>query len=214
LGLSGLKRVVAIVGLLLDTPVMVIGAMLVSPLLGPITGIVVNASLGRLGKMVRAEYSIATLLAASFLVSLTLSLVISRFSALSIGSETMLRTNPRVVDVLVAVLLGVAGGMALVRSFAETLVGVAVADSLIPPVAAAGVVASLRMTELLVGSLILVLVNLIGLQVDGLLVMMLKGVESRISYDRRRAIRYRLSTLLVLLTMLIILSAVIIYFIG
>ncbi len=206
-----ISTVVALAGLLLDNPVIVIGAMLVSPLLGPVNAVVVNASLGRVRKTLAAELSILVLMLASLVFSLSVALALQTFTPLKVTGEILLRTKPTAVDILVALLLGAAGSMALAKSMAETLVGVAVAASLLPPAAAFGILAAAGLTSLSLNALALMLINLIGLQAGGLFTMSILGVQPRLYYERKRASKQRILALLILALMLLLLYTFITY---
>ena len=137
--------------------------------------------------------------------SVKASLLLQTFTPLQVTDEIMLRTRPSAVDILVALLLGAAGSMALARSMAETLVGVAVAASLLPPATAAG------LAKPSLNALALTLINLLGLQAGGLFTMSILGIQPRLYYERRRAFRQRLLALTALTLLLLLLYLFIAY---
>ncbi|WP_199553732.1 DUF389 domain-containing protein [Sandaracinobacteroides hominis] len=126
---------IAILGMLLSSPAVVIGAMLISPLMAPI---------------VNAGFSLATFdwptvrssllaLAAGTLLAIGFTALLVLASPLQdLTSEILARTRPNLFDLLVAIFSALAGGYATVRGRGETIVGVALATSLMPPLAAVG----------------------------------------------------------------------------
>ena len=130
---------IAVAGLFLDNPVMVIGAMLLSPLLGPINAFAVNATLGRIRNLLRIQLSILTLLFSVIAVSTLITFVTSRFMDLTVTSQIVLRGSTSLKDVGIGMILGFAGGLALVAAIPEILVGVGVASALLPPATVAGI---------------------------------------------------------------------------
>ena len=124
-------------GLLENSPATIIGAMLIAMLYGPIVGIglgLAEADLPLLGRSLFAEIvGGAFVLASGFLIGMA-----SR--DLVIGNEILGRTSPSMVDLLVALVGGLAGGYTFVSTgLSGVVVGVAIATSLVPPLATCGI---------------------------------------------------------------------------
>ena len=81
------STLIALAGLFLDNPVTVIGAMLLSPLLGPINAFAINACIGKIKKILRIEFSIIILLISVIILSAVITFIISFFFELPIGSQ-------------------------------------------------------------------------------------------------------------------------------
>ncbi len=126
---------IAILGLLLSSPAVVIGAMLISPLMGPIMLMGFSLAILDLAALRQAVVNLAV----GTLVALTTSFLIVFISPLTeITSEILARTRPNFFDLLVAVFSGLAGGYAVIHRKGETIVGVAIATALMPPLAVTG----------------------------------------------------------------------------
>ena len=126
---------IATIGLLLNSPAVIVGAMLISPLMGPITlsGLSVALASPR-----RAALGGGSLLA-GIVLSLGVSIAIVQLSPLhNVTSEILARTRPNLFDLLVAIFAGLAGGYAVIRGRGSAIVGVAIATALMPPLAAVG----------------------------------------------------------------------------
>jgi uncharacterized hydrophobic protein (TIGR00341 family) len=182
-----LATTIVLVGLFLNNVVIIIGAMLLAPLLGPINAASVNANLGKVKQLVQAEYSIARLVAISILIACVITVVTSTFVPLSLTEQILIRSDVTVVDIAVAILIGIAGGLALISNFPESLVGVAVAAALLPPATVTGIGLAYLRADLYAGALILTLSNLFGLQAGGILILRLKGITPRRYYEKAKA---------------------------
>lgn len=127
---------IASVGLNVNSTAVIIGAMLISPLMGPIMG----AGLGvavydfRLVKRALFNLGIATL------ISLIVSALYFAVSPLQDAqSELLARTTPTIWDVLIALFGGLAGIVGITRNERSNVIpGVAIATALMPPVCTAG----------------------------------------------------------------------------
>ncbi|MCB1909124.1 MAG: DUF389 domain-containing protein [Rhodocyclaceae bacterium] len=167
---------IATIGLLLNSPAVIIGAMLISPLMGPIA--LTGASVATLSAPhMRAGLSA---LAAGALAALTLSGLIVLLSPLHDSTpEILARTRPNLFDLVVAVLSGLAGGYATVRGRGGAVVGVAIATALMPPLAvvAFGIVS--RQWQLASGAGLLFLTNMVAIALAIALVLSCYGFARR-----------------------------------
>jgi uncharacterized hydrophobic protein (TIGR00271 family) len=132
----GFAIVIASIGLNVDSTAVVIGAMLISPLMGPIMGFGVGVGINDLS-MVRK--SILNLAVATG-ISIAASAVYFFISPLDTPSnELFARTNPTLLDVLVAIFGGLTGILAGSRKEKSNVIpGVAIATALMPPLCTAG----------------------------------------------------------------------------
>jgi len=90
--------------------------------------------------------------------------------------QIMNRTAPHLLDLMAALATGVAGAFALSRrDVSDTLPGVAIAVSLVPPLANVGILLAFREATLATGSLLLFLTNYVAILITGALVFVLMG---------------------------------------
>jgi len=123
---------IAILGLLQSSAAVVIGAMLISPLMGPIVQLGFSLCVVDFRMMGRALLA----LLAGVLLALGTAMCIVWLSPLrEATSEILARTQPTLFDLLVALLSGLAGGYAVITRKGEAIVGVAIATALMPPLA-------------------------------------------------------------------------------
>lgn len=129
--------VIASVGLNVNSTAVIIGAMLISPLMGPITGIGLALGTNDLHLMRNALRNLLIMIAISLIASCLYFLV----SPLNLANPTELesRTSPTIYDVLIALFGGLAGILESSRKEKGTvLAGVAIATALMPPLCTAG----------------------------------------------------------------------------
>jgi uncharacterized hydrophobic protein (TIGR00271 family) len=158
--LSGLSAAIATLGLLLSSPAVVIGAMLLSPLMGPI--ILLGFAFWRADW--RSTGAALVSLGAGLGIALVVAVALTWVSPLKEPtSEILARTHPNLFDLLIAVFSGLAGGYAVVRRRGETAIGVAIATALMPPIATVGFGVGVGDTAIAVGALLLFATNLIAI---------------------------------------------------
>lgn len=126
---------IAVLGLLLSSPAVVIGAMLISPLMSPILGLGFGLALFDFAEMRRSLIALAmgAVAATAFTV-----LIVSLSPLKAPTVEILARTRPSLFDLLVALFAALAGTYAIIRGRGETIVGVAIATALMPPLAVMG----------------------------------------------------------------------------
>ncbi len=150
--------VIASVGLNVNSTAVIIGAMLISPLMGPIIGM--GFSMGTFdGKLMKDALRNLLIM---FLVSLAASAAYFFISPLSLVDPTELeaRTSPTIYDVLIALFGGLAGMLENSRSERGTVLsGVAIATALMPPLCTAGYGLAHANAHFFFGALFLFLIN-------------------------------------------------------
>ena len=148
---------IAMLGLLLSSPAVVIGAMLLSPLTGPVTGF----GFGLATFDFDAMRNSALALASGAMIALLFAALIVILSPIQpMTGEIAAHTRPNLFDLIVAILSAIAGGYAAIRGRHGIVVGAAVATALIPPLATAGFGFATRNWPLFGGALLLFLSNL------------------------------------------------------
>jgi uncharacterized hydrophobic protein (TIGR00341 family) len=190
---------IALFGLFGNNSEIVIGGMLISPLLGPINAFTVNASLGRVRKMISSLIATGLLLFSAISISAIATFVTFLFVRLPLTNEINLRTTVSPLDLAVALLLGIASSLALAGRLPEILVGVSVAVALVPPAVVSGIGIALLNSRILAGALALTFSNMLGLQLGGILTLVSKGIVPRKYYEKEIARRRTLYTIIVLI---------------
>lgn len=173
---------IASVGLNVNSAAVIIGAMLVSPLMGPIMGF--GLSLGiydfELLKKSLRNFTFAVV------VSLATSTLYFFLSPLSVAqSEILARTTPTIWDVLIAFFGGLAGIVAQTRKDRTSTVipGVAIATALMPPLCTAGYGLGTMQLEYFVGALYLFTINAVLISIATLLIVRFLKYERKQQVD-------------------------------
>lgn len=194
-----LSSLIALLGLLLNSPAVVIGAMLISPLMGPILacGLALTAADWNIGKKAARNVGL------SVAEAIVITALATRLSPLrEVTPEILARTNPNLMDLLIALFSGIAGTLALgSRKTAMTILpGVAIATALIPPLATVGYGIGTAQSTIASGALMLFLTNFAAIVLSAGLVFLLIGVRPRGSgTDQHFIARHRIAIAVLLL---------------
>ncbi len=149
--------VIASVGLNVNSTAVIIGAMLISPLMGPIIGVGYGVAVHD-GALVRQSSVTLAVFVALSLAASTAYFAISPLT--QAHSELLARTSPNVWDVLIAFFGGAAGMIGLTRKEKTTLIpGVAIATALMPPLCTAGYGIASGQPTFFLGAFYLFLIN-------------------------------------------------------
>jgi uncharacterized hydrophobic protein (TIGR00271 family) len=191
----------ASLGLLEDSTAVVIGAMLVAPLMGPLIGAGLALAQGNLA-LYRKSVGVALLgLLSGFAVSVTMGLLNPGFEP---SIEVEARGNPDILDLGVAVLSGFVAAYALGRpGLANTLAGVAIAAALVPPLCVIGIGLTNDQPVVAANSAILLLTNVVAIILSAAGAFILLGVRGR--KTKRPINRWARSAFLVLTMLAVIL---------
>ena len=134
-----LSAVIASAGVVSDSTATVIGAMIVAPLMTPILGIVLAVVLADRANLRRCIVLVVGGAAAVVGIGWLLGLFVPYPVVAATNSQVAARVTPRIVDLVAALATGAVGSVALARSdISDTLPGVAIAISLVPPLAVVG----------------------------------------------------------------------------
>ncbi|MFB6830605.1 DUF389 domain-containing protein [Streptomyces hydrogenans] len=134
-----LASVIASAGVVGDSTATVIGAMIVAPLMTPILGTALALVLADRSHVVRSALLVFGGAVAVVLIGMLLSWIAAPPDAFASNSQVSSRISPRLIDLLAAPATGTVGAFALVRTdISDTLPGVAIAISLVPPPAVTG----------------------------------------------------------------------------
>lgn len=178
-----LSAIIATAGVLADSTATVIGAMIIAPLSTPIMGIalgIVKRERIRAGRFVFFGAVVVVLIG-----------VVAAFVVPDIDLQTNPqitgRTSPTVVDLIAAIATGFAGAVGLSRrDVAAVLPGVAIAISLVPPLAVVGICLGEGSISLALGALLLFVSNLVSMVIAGTLLFAALGYSADADQQARR----------------------------
>jgi uncharacterized hydrophobic protein (TIGR00271 family) len=176
-----IAALIAIVGLYGNSPAVVIGAMLLSPLMTPILAFAAALVMGwpvRSGRLaIRLLFATLFVFALSYLFPLVFRMPTN----IVIPSELLARTNPNMGDLLIALSAGIAASLMLLRR--ETLAilpGVAISVALIPPLCVSGLLSYAQKYALAWEAFVLYATNLVGIILTAGTVLLLTGFKPRV----------------------------------
>jgi uncharacterized hydrophobic protein (TIGR00271 family) len=174
-----LAGIIATAGVIADSTATVIGAMIVAPLMTPILGTALAVVLADHRHMVR---SVALVTGGALLViaiAFLLGLIDSPVNAFIGNSQIDARISPGLIDLVAALATGTVGAFALVRSdISDTLPGVAIAISLVPPLAVVGLLLSVQRYSDAMGALLLFATNVAAIIATGAIVLLLYRIRA------------------------------------
>src|SRR5829696_3074819 len=171
-----LASIIAAAGVAADSTATVIGAMIVAPLMTPILGIMLSVVLADRTNLIRSLLHVAggglTAIAIGWLVGL----VVVNDVIAQTNSQVASRVQPRLVDLLGALATGAVGSVALVRrDISDTLPGVAIAISLVPPLSVVGFTLEAGKLDQSLGASLLFMTNVAAILGSCTVVMALYG---------------------------------------
>ena len=193
---------VASLGLNVNSTAVIIGAMLISPLMGPIMGMGLSVGINDFELLKRSLRNFGFMVLASIFTS-TLYFFISPLSGAQ--SELLARTTPTTYDVLIAFFGGLAGIVAQSRKDRTSTVipGVAIATALMPPLCTAGFGLATLQFKYFIGAFYLFFINTVFIAIATFIVVRFLHYSKKEFVDKNREMRVRRSILLIVLVTII-----------
>jgi len=169
LALSALSALLAVGGLLLESPIVIVGAMVVAPFAGATMSASVGAVLGNRETATASVVSqalgltVATVTAVGTTVALRRLGFVPDLLAVASNEQVSSFVTPNLLAVLIAVGAGAAGALALVSDLPVSIAGVAVAAALVPSAGALGIGIAFRQPHVALGALVLLFLNIVAI---------------------------------------------------
>lgn len=168
-----LSTLLATTGLFANSSPVIIGAMILAPLMSPI----ISLSMG----VIRADKFLLVQSTRTLVIGIFMALLCSSIYTLfipleQITTEMQGRLNPNLLDLMVAVFSGIAGAYANSKEeVAKSLAGVAIAVALVPPLSVTGIGLGLGNIDVIYGSFLLFITNLVGITLSAALTFIVLG---------------------------------------
>ncbi|WP_329617999.1 DUF389 domain-containing protein [Streptomyces brevispora] len=195
-GLLVLAAVIAGAGVVGDSTATVIGAMIVAPLMTPILGCALALVLARRRHVTRCLLLVIGGALAVIAIGVLLGWIVSSPDAYASNSQVSSRISPRLIDLLAALATGTVGAFALVRAdISDTLPGVAIAISLVPPLAVTGLLLTVHRYHDAGQSALLFATNVAAIVATGTVVFLCYGVRAGAQRAHMRVGQFRGRTL-------------------
>jgi len=172
-----LSVIMATVGIIINSPTVVIGSMLIAPILFPVLSLALGVVLGDYKVFYRALTTLALATGLSILLAFAVVLLVPGEVAMT--AEISSRTEPTLAYLIIAVVSGLAVAYSLVQpGLNETLPGVAISVALLPPLSAAGALAAMGEWSASVGAFALFVVNVLGILLATMVSFMLMNIAA------------------------------------
>ena len=202
-----LAGVIASAGVVADSTATVIGAMIVAPLMTPILGTALALVLADRRQIIT---NVLLVLGGALLViavGYLLGLLVQVPVVASNNEQVASRVSPRLIDLVAALATGLVGAFALIRAdISDTLPGVAIAISLVPPLAVVGLTLESGAPSESLGALLLFGTNVAAIIATGTALLLFARLRSSAEAAGRLVGRLRGRTLAVVIAMLVIVA--------
>ena len=167
-----LAAVIATAGVVADSTATVIGAMIVAPLMVPIVGTVLAVVLADRPNLVRSLLLLASGILVVIAIGWLIGVTVDAPIVADTNGQVAGRVSPKLIDLIAALATGAVGSIALAREdISDTLPGVAISISLVPPLAVVGLTLESGEPDQAFGALLLFTTNVSAILAMGLLVM-------------------------------------------
>lgn len=203
-----LAAVIASFGFIEDKWVVVIGSMVVAPLIAPTIALSLGIVLGDKNLGVMGLLSMGAGVSVVLVLAFVIGLVDPPDFTTDLLKNSFVLDYP---DIIVALASGAAGVLAFTSGTAFSLIGVMVAISLLPPLVAAGLVLGTGQWWLFADAMTLFFINLVALNLSGVLTFWFQGVRPKNWWEKRKARYYRRWAISLWFILLLILAVIIYY---
>jgi len=181
---------IASLGLNTDSIPVIIGAMLISPLMGPIIGMGLAIGIEDFSLLKRSLKNIVMAIIGSLLASAIYFMISPQYEG---SSQLLAMTSPSIYDVFVALFGGAAGIVSIAcKNKGQVMPGVAIATSLMPPLCTAGYGIATLQSHFFFGALYLFFTNMIFILFASLIGVKLMNFKKVVYQDTRRSHRVQM----------------------
>ncbi|MXS72348.1 DUF389 domain-containing protein [Flavobacteriaceae bacterium W22] len=191
---------IASIGLNVNSTAVIIGAMLISPLMGPIVGAGFALATYDFELLKKSGKNLLVATVVSLIVS-TLYFYLSPFK--DVQSELLARTSPTIYDVMIAFFGGIVGAISITRKDkGNPIPGVAIATALMPPLCTAGFGLAVFDMKFFVGAMYLYTINCFFIGISTFVIIKYLKYQPIVtenkSFDKK--LRYIITSLILLMT--------------
>lgn len=178
------SSLVASLGILRNNVVFIIGAMVIAPLLGPNVALSFATTLGDIGLSRRAVRAIGIGIVMALISSLLIGILLDVNPEIP---ELKTRAEVSLGDIVLALVAGSAAALSFTSDLFSSLIGVMVAVALLPPLVTFGMLAGSGQWDLALGSLFLFLINLICVNLAGVVTFLIQGIRPLTWWEATKA---------------------------
>lgn len=173
-----LATIIATAGVLADSTATVIGAMIVAPLMTPIMATTAALIMGNMRRAINSLLLVTSGVVGVIFLSWLMGHAYSGVISFSENTQILGRISPKLIDLIAALASGAAGAFCLSREdIADSLPGVAISISLVPPLCVVGISLSAGEVDAAMGALLLFMINFLSIILAGGGVLALLGLN-------------------------------------
>ena len=180
--LTMVSTVIATGGLLSDSAAVVIGAMLIAPLMRPVMSAAAAITMGWSRRFWQSILLITVMTFSVILVSVLLALMSP--DVIDMTEQVMARTRPTFFDLVIALASGIGGAYVMTRKESSAIPGVAMAVSLLPPLASCGILLESSEYDMAIRAFILFFTNFLAMILAAALTFVVTGMSRAHSHKR------------------------------
>lgn len=174
-----LATIIATAGIIGDSTATVIGAMIVAPLMTPIMATAAALIMGNMNRALNRLSLVLIGVITVIFLSWLFGVIHPGYMSVSANAQIVARISPRLIDLVAALASGAAGAFCLSREdIADSLPGVAIAISLVPPLCVVGLCLSAGEIEAATGALLLFVTNFLAIILAGGAVLAILGLNA------------------------------------
>ena len=207
------SALIATAGLLLDSPAVVVGSMVIAPLVGPAMSASIGTVVSEQRMFVRGIYLQVMGLLLAIIAAFAFAFVVRNVNLIppitdiTTVPEIRERIAPDFLSLVIAIGAGVAGIVSLTTGVSTALVGVMIAVALIPPAATVGIGLAWGAPLVTLGSGVLLLVNVLSINLAAMVVLWYSGYRPQHWFKTGHARQAMLKRAATLLVAIVVLSA-------
>ncbi len=206
--MAGLAAIVASIGLIKNDVAVIIGSMVIAPLLSPNMALALSATL--------ADFELAKKSIITNIAGFSITLIIGGLMGLFLSIDPDIpqiaaRSDVSYYYIFLALATGVAGAYSITSGISKELVGVMVAVALLPPLVTAGLLFGGRYWEHGTGALLLFFINVVCINLSGVITFKLQGIEPKGWWEAQKAKRSAAIAIAIWFCLLLLLAAMIFF---
>lgn len=192
--------IVASVGVIYENIPMIVGAMVIAPFIGPSVAFSFATTLGDLRLLGRSLF----ILFVGVLTALIFSSFMGAIFPFEISPEIESRTRVHLFDAIVSLVSGSVGVLSYTTATLTSLAGVMVAVALLPPLVVSGLLLGAGELSLALGAFFLFVINLIGINLAGVITFLCQRIHPRTFTEKEKARRITSFAVISLIVLLLI----------
>ena len=199
-----LATIIATAGIISDSTATVIGAMIVAPLMTPIMATAAALIMGDINRALRRLILVLAGVAVVIIISWLFGLFYADSINFNENSQITGRISPHLIDLIAALASGAAGAFCLSRDdIADSLPGVAISISLVPPLCVVGFSISAAEWDAALGALLLFITNFLAILLAGGAVLAILGLNSAANNEVKGTARRKAFAMVIVAVILV-----------